>query len=65
MQGFRVRLISYELQVMVPDLLKGWELWERWEPWEQWELWVLWELWVAGSQGSLDPKSDLELIGRY
>ena len=26
--------------------------------------WGLWELWVAGSQGSLDPTSNLELIGR-
>ena len=30
----------------------------------EWVVWGLWELWVAGSQGSLDPTSNLELIGR-
>ena len=38
----------------------------RWVQWRWGEVeWVAWLLWVAGSQGSLDPKSNLELIGRY
>ena len=41
----------------------------RWVQWRwgevEWVAWLLWVLWVAGSQGSLDPKSNLELIGRY
>ncbi|WP_315525492.1 hypothetical protein [Corynebacterium durum] len=43
--------------------MRRWVQWRWGEVW--WVVWGLWELWVAGSQGSLDPKSNLERIDRY